>query len=449
MDLRQSPPKSRSTASSSSTGGVEEIEVQEEIDNTNNHSSKQINNLISASFTPPKLKPNASSAKRPVAKLKPTPAPTATTTVEKSQVVEEEPKKKKKKNAGAVSEKDPRRVVDEEPKKKNNNAGAVSEKDPRRVWTEEDEILLLRSMADCVKRGENPNSEVFYEFIQPKISVDVSVEQIKTKIRHGKDRYEAKVKQEKEGKVLRFQTPHLQKCHELSKPIWGSGGEGSKTVVVENEDDLEIRKSERGNKRKAGSMRQTKDGNATGANEQLEEVDAVAEKLKAATVEKQDGAEGSEAADQANKKKQGKKVGDKKHGKAGAGDVEATADGQEEGKQGEKERSKKKKKKKKMIEVGNADNVLEKLKPTADKQQECLYQLLNHQCKEQLTKAPFDLESSLNEKTIQLIEPSKVMAYQQKWKEIQIAEMELFLKKNDLVREGSLMVLEAMKAPPS
>ncbi|KAI3907824.1 hypothetical protein MKW98_027136 [Papaver atlanticum] len=415
MDLRQSPPKSPSTASSSSTGGVEEIEVQEEVDNTNNHSSKQINNLISASFTPPKLKPNASSilAKRPVAKPKPAPASTATT-VEKSQVVEEEPKKKKK------------------------NAGAVSEKDPRRVWTEEDEILLLRSMADCVKRGENPNSEVFYEFIQPKISVDVSVEQIKTKIRHAKDRYEAKVKQEKEGKVLRFQTPHLQKCHELSKPIWGSGGVGSKTVVVENEDDLEIRKSERGKKRKAGSMRQTKDGNATGANE----------KLKAATVEKQDGAEGSEAADQANKKKQGKKVGDKKHGKAGAGDVEATADGQEEGKQGEKERSKKKKKKKR-IEVGNADNVLEKLKPTADKQQECLYQLLNHQCKEQLTKAPFDVESSLNEKTIQLIEPSKVMAYQQKWKEIQIAEMELFLKKNDLVREGSLMVLEALKAPPS
>ncbi|KAI3877012.1 hypothetical protein MKX03_024597, partial [Papaver bracteatum] len=295
-------------------------------------------------------------------------------------------------------------------------------------------------------------------------------------------RYEAKVKQEKEGKVLRFQTPHLQKCHELSKPIWGSGGEGSEIVVVENEDDLEIRKSERGKKRKAGSMRQTKDGNATGANEQLEGVDAVSEKLKAATVEKQDGAEGSEAADQANEKKQGKKVGDKKlkaatvekqdgvegseaadqankkkqgekvgdkkHGKAGAGDVEATADGQEEGKQGEKERSKKKKKKKR-IEVGNADNVLEKLKPTADKQQECLYQLLTQQCKEQLTKAPFDLESSLNEKTIQLIEPSKVMAYQQKWKEIQIAEMELFLKKNDLVREGSLMVLEALKAPRS
>ncbi|KAI3945327.1 hypothetical protein MKW92_002032, partial [Papaver armeniacum] len=68
---------------------------------------------------------------------------------------------------------------------------------------------------------------------------------------------------------------------------------------------------------------------------------------------------------------------------------------------------------------------------------------------EQLTKAPFDLESSLSEKTIQSIEPSKVMAYQQKWKEIQIAEMELFLKKNDLVREGSLMVLEALKAPPS
>ncbi|KAI3866694.1 hypothetical protein MKW92_048916 [Papaver armeniacum] len=426
MDVRKSPrlPKSPSTASSSSTGGVER-EVQEEDNNTNNHSSKQINNLISASFTPPKLKPNASSilAKRPVAKLKTAPASTATT-VEESQVVEEKPKKKKK-NAGAVSEKDPPRV---------------------KVWTEDNEILLLREMADSVKRGENPNSEVFFESFKPKISVNVTSEQIKTKIRHAKDRFEAKEELEKKGKVLKFTTPHLQKCHELSKPIWGSGGEGSETVVVENQDDVEIRKSTRGKKRKAGSTRRTKDGNATGANEPLEEVGAVAEKLKAATVEKQDGAEGSEAADQANKKKQGKQVGDKKHGKAGAGDVEATADGQEEGKQGEKERIKKKKKR---IEVGNADNVLEKSKPTADKQQECLYQLLNHQCKEQLTKAPFDLESSLSEKTIQSIEPSKVMAYQQKWKEIQIAEMELFLKKNDLVREGSLMVLEALKAPPS
>ncbi|XP_026427776.1 pre-mRNA-splicing factor CWC22 homolog [Papaver somniferum] len=420
MDVRKSPrlPKNSSTASPFSSTGLKlkptstaspssssSSSSSSSPSSTPNH-NKQTNKLISTSFIPPKLKST----------------PVSTTTTEKSHAVEAE-----------------------KPKKKNNGG---------RVWKDKDEILLLTAIADYVKIGENPNSVAFCEFIQPKFSVDVDFGQIRSKIRHTKDTYLEKEKEEKKGIVLKFKTPHHKECYELSKPIWGSGGEGSETAGVENEDDAEIRKSKRGKKMKAGSMIQTKDGNATGANEQLEEVDAVVE--KAATVEKRqhrkDGAEGSEAADQANKKKQGKKVGDKKHGKAGAGDVEAKADGQEEGKKKkrtevEKERSKKKKKKR--TEVGNADNVLEKLKPTADKQQECLCQLMTHQCKEQLTKAPFDLESSLNEKILQSIEPSKVMAYQQKWKEMRIAEMELFLKKNDLVREGSLLVLEALKAPPS
>ncbi|KAI3932262.1 hypothetical protein MKW98_024982, partial [Papaver atlanticum] len=64
MDVRRLP-KNPSTASFSSTGGVER-EVQEE-DHTNNH-SKQINNLVS-SFTPPELKPISSSLpKSPISK---------------------------------------------------------------------------------------------------------------------------------------------------------------------------------------------------------------------------------------------------------------------------------------------------------------------------------------------------------------------------------------------
>ncbi|KAI3907822.1 hypothetical protein MKW98_027134 [Papaver atlanticum] len=91
MDLRQPPRllKNPSTASPSST-------------------SKQTNKLISTSSIPPKLKST----------------PASTTTTEKSHVVDAE-----------------------EPKKKN-NAGSF-----RRLWTDKDEILLLTTMADCVKRG--------------------------------------------------------------------------------------------------------------------------------------------------------------------------------------------------------------------------------------------------------------------------------------------------------
>ncbi|KAI3939282.1 hypothetical protein MKW92_051354, partial [Papaver armeniacum] len=117
MDVRKSPRLLKNpSASSSSTGRVEEREVQEEEESSNH--SQQINNLISTYFTPPKLKPNYSiPSKRPVAKLK----PNSSTTTEK-------------------------------PKKNEDNAGAGAEKDPRRVWTDADEILLLKDMGDYVKR---------------------------------------------------------------------------------------------------------------------------------------------------------------------------------------------------------------------------------------------------------------------------------------------------------
>ncbi|KAI3857965.1 hypothetical protein MKX03_006179 [Papaver bracteatum] len=271
MDVRKSPRllknPSAAAASSSSTGRVEEREVQEEEESSNH--SQQINKLISTYFTPPKLKPNSSTT-------------TSTTTiVEKSQEVVEEKKSEKP------------------IKKKKDNAGAGAEKDPHRVWTDADEILLLKDMGDYVKRGENPNSAAFYESIQTKISVDVNFEQIRNKIKKARQRYEAKEKEEKKGQVLRFTTPHLQECHELSKPIWGSGGEPkdgggvverSEPVGVENEDDLEIRKSKRDKMRKAASKKpgkengERKDGAVADKQKEVEaenvHVNAVADKQK-------------------------------------------------------------------------------------------------------------------------------------------------------------------------
>ncbi|KAI3932248.1 hypothetical protein MKW98_024968 [Papaver atlanticum] len=286
--------------------------------------------------------PNPTSIpKRSVSRPKPTPA---STTTEKPHVVEAEKSEKQE-------------------KKKNNYAGSDSKKDGRRVWKRKiDEILLLKGMADRVKRGENPKTVDFFRSIKPYFSVDVNLDQIRSKIRHFEDAYNKNEKAEKEGTELWFGTPHLKACHEWSKMIWGSGGEpedgggdgeGSETVGVED------------------------DGNAASAAEEQEENNV---------------------------------------------EEHAVAANQEEGEAGKnKERNKKKRK---------ADSVLEDLIG-------------------QSTKAPLGLGSVFDEKALQLIESSKLMALQQKWKKSRIAEMELFLERNELAREGALLVLEALKAPPS
>ncbi|XP_026414110.1 axoneme-associated protein mst101(2)-like isoform X2 [Papaver somniferum] len=524
MDVRKSPrlPKNPSAAaSSSSTGRVEEREVQEEEESSNH--SQQINKLISTYFTPPKLKPNISIPKRPVSKFKPNSSST-TTNVEKSQVVEAEKPKKKKKN----------------------DAGAVNEKNPRRVWTDADEILLLKDMADYVKRGENPNSAAFYESIQTKISVDVNFEQIRNKIKKARQRYEAKEDEEKKGIVLRFTTPHLQECHELSKPIWGSGGEpedggggveGSETVGVENEDDLEIRKSKRDEKRKAAESKkpgkengERKDGAAEEPEEEDVQIHAVAEK------EKEVGAENVQVHADAEKEKEVEaenvhvnavaenqkeveggqtKEKNKKKNRKTEENVQVHADAEKQKEVAEagetKEKNKKKKKKKrkaekngqvhadaeKQKEVVEAGEIKEKNKKKkrkaeenvqvhadAEKQKEVEAEnvhvhadaekqkeveggetkernkkkkkkrkagagdadCVSENLIEQLAKAALGLESSLNEETkkaIQSIEPSKVAALEEKWKEFQVQEAQMLMQRDVLVHELASMISEA------
>ncbi|KAI3920361.1 hypothetical protein MKX01_000700 [Papaver californicum] len=242
------------------------------------------------------------------------------TTTEKSHVEAEKSEKSKKKN--------------------DENAGVVYEKDRGRVWTEEGEIGLLKCMADFVVKGKNPNSDRigFYNIIKSSIDVDFSFGQFCNKIRHARDKYLRQESEEKNGCVLRFSKPHLETCYELSKIIWGGGGEpkdgggepkdGGEGSVTVGLDGVEIRKSNREKKRKAGFINQGKDGenreiidgvviekskkkrkagNAASVTEEQEEnveVDAVAEKLKEAAVEKQtEGNDGERKERNKNKKR--------------------------------------------------------------------------------------------------------------------------------------------------
>ncbi|KAI3988485.1 hypothetical protein MKX01_026299 [Papaver californicum] len=252
-------------------------------------------------------------------------------------------------------------------RKKNNdaNAGEESEKKSARVWTEEGEIVLLKGMADYIKKGKGSNSDSngFYEFIKVSINADVSKDQLSSKIRHAKVRYRQNEAKENNVEVLNFSKQHFEKCYELSKMIWG----GEKKQG--NDDKKEKGKDGEGGKDKSKSKKQKASNPARVSEKQEESVEA--------------------------------------------------------------------------------DDVADKLKATAEKEEGDfgLSELIQY--KEQIIKAPPGLESFLNKRAFQLIEPSKGKAFKKKWKDLQVAETELFLKRIDLVREYSLMALEALKSPTS
>ncbi|KAI3989863.1 hypothetical protein MKX01_040833 [Papaver californicum] len=260
-------------------------------------------------------------------------------------------------------------------RKKNNgaNAGEESEKKSARVWTEEGEIVLLKEMADYIKKGKTPNSDSngFYEFIKGSINADVSKDQLSSKIRHAKVRYRQNEAKEKSGEVLNFSKHHFEKCYELSKMIWGGekkqGNDGKKEKGKDGE------------------------GETTGV----------------------DGATKSKSKSKKQKASNSAGVSEKQE-----------------------------------VSV-KADDVADKLKATSEKEEEDfgLNELI--QFKEQIIKPPLGLESFLTRRAFQLIEPSKGKTFKKKWKDLQVAETELFLKRIDLIREYSSMALEALKSPSS
>ncbi|KAI3910158.1 hypothetical protein MKW92_048331 [Papaver armeniacum] len=147
--------------------------------------------------------------------------------------------------------------------------------------------------------------------------------------------------------------------------------------------------------------------------------------------------------------------GRKKKGKDGEVET-AEVDGATNGKS--KSKSKRKKKKasddagvsEKHGESVKVDDVADKLKATVEKEEEeglGLSELILS--KEQIIRPPPGLESFLNRKAFGLIDPTKGKTLEKKWKDLQVAEMELFLKRIDLVREYSSLALEALKSPTS
>ncbi|MED6171326.1 hypothetical protein PIB30_039776 [Stylosanthes scabra] len=115
----------------------------------------------------------------------------------------------------------------------------------QRIFSEKDEIGILKGMTEFTsKTGKDPHkcSDEFYEFMKGSklISSNASCNQLKDKIRRLKKKFENNLKKRKNGKEATLSKPHELEAFNLSKNIWGGGGEAgsngtSKNVKVNNE----------------------------------------------------------------------------------------------------------------------------------------------------------------------------------------------------------------------
>ncbi|KAI4313121.1 hypothetical protein L6164_026128 [Bauhinia variegata] len=97
----------------------------------------------------------------------------------------------------------------------------------QRVWTEEDEIALLKGVAEYwEKNGTDPCKvqNAFHDFIKESFNVNFSKSQLFDKIRRLKKKYENNARKGKNGQDPKFSNGHEKDSFELSKKIWATEG---------------------------------------------------------------------------------------------------------------------------------------------------------------------------------------------------------------------------------
>ncbi|KAK9265391.1 hypothetical protein L1049_010092 [Liquidambar formosana] len=108
----------------------------------------------------------------------------------------------------------------------------------QRLWSEDDEIEILKGMIEySSKKGADPSADMnaFHDFIKKSLHVDVTRAQLGDKIRRLKKKYENNLGKGKKGEDRTFSKAHEQKAYELSKKVWGSGGEANNGGVEQSE----------------------------------------------------------------------------------------------------------------------------------------------------------------------------------------------------------------------
>ncbi|KAG7584526.1 GLABROUS1 enhancer-binding protein family [Arabidopsis suecica] len=96
-----------------------------------------------------------------------------------------------------------------------------------RKFSKEDEVIILQRIIDFNTRSGYP-SDAFYEDVKKSISFDASTDQLVTKIRNLRRKFDEKIlKSLEKGKTeeLIFSSEAFdQRCFDLSRKIWGSNG---------------------------------------------------------------------------------------------------------------------------------------------------------------------------------------------------------------------------------
>ncbi|XP_058189134.1 STOREKEEPER protein-like [Rhododendron vialii] len=107
------------------------------------------------------------------------------------------------------------KVFEEAAEKKKSVVGAIN-----RLWSEEDEFVILEGLMNF----KSSDMGGLYEVIKKSLSVDASKSQFVDKIHKLKRKYSNNVER---GDKAVLSSPHEHKCFELSKKIWGGGKENN------------------------------------------------------------------------------------------------------------------------------------------------------------------------------------------------------------------------------
>ncbi|KAK7302639.1 hypothetical protein RJT34_13532 [Clitoria ternatea] len=128
---------------------------------------------------------------------------------------------------------------DDEMEEDEKKSGENSKKLFQRLWSEEDELAIIKGVADFAsKTGQDPlkYASAFHDFIKKSLHVEASSNQLKEKLRRLKKKFEINAGKGKNGEAPKFSKPHEQKAFELSKKAWGGeqgGGGGGANGAVE------------------------------------------------------------------------------------------------------------------------------------------------------------------------------------------------------------------------
>ncbi|GAB4825091.1 hypothetical protein Ancab_007966 [Ancistrocladus abbreviatus] len=258
-----------------------------------------------------------------------------------------------------------------------------------RLWREDDEIAILKGMLEFQSRkGPDFSNDAFYEFVKGMLRADVSKNQLMDKVRRLRKKYKDNADRSEDGKDPVFSKPHEHKSFTLSKKIWGGvGGKSGPDNTTNTKNDANA-----DSKANAKPVVNAADDNAT------------ATKSSSRSARKNSRAN-SNAADAVDVPKDETVVVRKDVGK-----VEV-----------------------KQFDVGGFAE---------------LYPFLSDSLKSHSFSDLQLNELGLRfwEKNLRLVGKSRLEELDAKWKQLKVAETELFLKRMELIKEGTSLILNGIKS---